>query len=226
MDANRVSFPVNGEETQAYLAIPEGGSGPGVIVIQEWWGLVPHIEEVCNRFAGAGFAALAPDLYHGKSTTSPDEAGKLMMAINIAETEKDLAGAARFLGAHQATTGDKIGVVGFCMGGQLALYAASRNPAIGACVNYYGVHPEVHPEFQNIKAPVLGFFAEKDAFVNPRVVKALEEELVAAGVSVDFHTYPGTDHAFFNDTRPEVYVEDAAKDSWNRMLELFRSSLL
>jgi len=225
MDANRVSFPVNDGETQAYLAVPEGGSGPGVIVIQEWWGLVPHIEDVCNRFAEAGFIALAPDLYHGKSTTSPDEAGKLMMAINIAETEKDLAGAVQFLGAHAATTGQKVGVVGFCMGGQLALYAASKNPTIGACVNYYGVHPEVHPDFPNIKAPVLGFFAEKDEFVNPQVVKALEEELVAAGVSVEFHTYPGTDHAFFNDARPEVYVEDAAQDSWNRMLETFRKNL-
>jgi carboxymethylenebutenolidase len=225
MDANRVSFPVNGGETQAYLAVPEGGSGSGVIVIQEWWGLVPHIEDVCNRFAEAGFTALAPDLYHGKSTTSPDEAGKLMMAINIAETEKDLAGAVQFLGAHEASTGGKVGVVGFCMGGQLALYAASKNPTIGACVNYYGVHPEVHPDFPNIKAPVLGFFAEKDGFVNPQVVKALEEELVAAGVSVEFHTYPGTDHAFFNDARPEVYVEDAARDSWNRMLKTFRKNL-
>src|ERR1044072_159168 len=118
-----VQFPFAGGTTGGYLAEPEQGSGPGVIVIQEWWGLVEHIKDICDRFAAEGFVALAPDLYHGKSTTSPDEAGKLMMALRIDEAEKDLRGAAEYLLNHSATNAGKVGTVGFCMGGALSLYA-------------------------------------------------------------------------------------------------------
>jgi carboxymethylenebutenolidase len=225
MSGTRVTFPSNGGTTEGYLAIPQSGSGPGVIVLQEWWGLVPHIEDVCDRFAAEGFTALAPDLYHGETTTSPDDAGKLMMALNIAQTEKDLAGAVQFLVNHEAAAGDRVGVVGFCMGGQLSLFAATKNPSIGACVVYYGIHPEVKPDLASLKAPVMGFFAENDAMVPPAAVEDLRRRIEAAGGSADFTVYPGTDHAFFNDTRTEVHDPAAAGDSWKRMLAFYRTNL-
>ena len=151
-----VEFVANGSSSQGYLSEPEGG-GPGVIVIQEWWGLVGHIKNVADRFAAAGYVALAPDLYHGKETTSPDDAGKLMMALNIDRAEKDLRGACDYLGSR--SSGGRLGIIGFCMGGQLALYAASKNENIGACIDFYGIHPNVKPVLEAIKAPVLGLFA-------------------------------------------------------------------
>src|SRR3989441_57577 len=141
MAGQMVSFPSDGRTTEGYLATPASGKGPGVVVIQEWWGLVPHIKDVCDRFADEGYVALAPDLYHGESTRSPDEAGKLMMALRIDEAEKDLRGAIQYLLNHDATVGDKTGSIGFCMGGALSLYAASKNPQVGACVIFYGIHP-------------------------------------------------------------------------------------
>ena len=225
MSGTRVTFPSNGGSTEGYLALPASGAGPGVIVLQEWWGLVPHIEDVCDRFAAAGFTALAPDLYHGETTRSPDDAGKLMMALDIARTETDLAGAVQFLVNHEAATGDRVGVVGFCMGGQLSLYAATRNPSIGACVVYYGIHPEVKPDLASLHGPVLGFFAENDSMVPPAAVEDLRRRIEKAGGTADFTIYPGTDHAFFNDTRAEVHDAAAAADSWKRMLAFFRTEL-
>jgi carboxymethylenebutenolidase len=183
------------------------------------------VEDVCRRFAAEGFTALAPDLYHGKTTTSPDDAGKLMMALSIDQAEKDLRGAVQYLLNHEAAAGDRLASVGFCMGGQLSLFAACKNPAIGACVVYYGIHPNVKPPLSGLQAPVLGFFAEMDSMVTPAVVHDLEEQLRAAGKSPEFHIYPATDHAFFNDTRP-VYNESAAHDSWHRMLAFFRKNLI
>ena len=143
-----VEFAANGGKTTGYLTKPESGEGPGVIVLQEWWGLVGHIKNVADRFAAAGHVALAPDLYHGEVTKSPDEAGKLMMALNIAQTEKDLSGAVDYLAGN--ARGNKIGIVGFCMGGQLALFAASKNARIGACVDFYGIHPNVKPDYSQL----------------------------------------------------------------------------
>jgi carboxymethylenebutenolidase len=194
-------------------------------VIQEWWGLVDHIKDVADRFAHEGFVALAPDLYHGKTTKSPDEAGKLFMALNIERAEKDLRGAIQFVLSQQETAGKKVGVVGFCMGGQLSLYAACANAAVGACVNFYGIHPNVHPNIANLQAPVLGFFAEKDGSVPPEAARKLEAQLKAAGKHAEFHIYPGVAHAFFNDTRSEVYSATYAKQSWERMLQFFREHL-
>ena len=199
------------EAQKGYLAVPDSGSGPGVIVIQEWWGLVKHIQDVCDRFAQEGFVALAPDLYHGETTGSPDDAGRLMMALEIDGAADDLAASVSFLKNHDATTGDKVGVMGFCMGGQLALYAASRNPDIGACVDFYGIHPNVKPNYGNIQCPVLGIFAEKDGFVTPEAAEQLEKDLKMAGVEAQFTVFDGCDHAFCNDSRPDVYNEDAAK---------------
>ena len=225
MAGQMIEFQSNGATARGYLSTPEGGRGPGVVVIQEWWGLVPHIKDVADRFAAAGFVALAPDLYHGDVARSPDEAGKMMMALNIAQTEKDLRGAVRYLLSHEATTGDKVGTVGFCMGGVLSLYAASRNEQVGACVVFYGIHPKVEPDLDNLRAPVLGIFAERDKSVPPAAVRELEAKLREHGKQVETHIYPGTDHAFFNDTRPEVYDAEAADDAWRRTVEFFRAHL-
>src|SRR4026208_27669 len=168
-----VQFASNGRTTDGYLASPQSGSGPAVVVIQEWWGLVDHIKDVCDRFAAAGFVALAPDLYHGKTTNSPDEAGKLMMALRIDEAEKEISGAVEYLLKHDAVTSKKIGVVGFCMGGALSLYTATKNPNIGASVVFYGGHPNVKPDLANLYAPVLGLYAEKDVALTTRSVQQL-----------------------------------------------------
>src|SRR6185437_541818 len=191
-----VQFPFVGGTTGGYLATPKQGSGPGVIVIQEWWGLVDHIKDVCDRFAAEGFVALAPDLYHGKTTKSPDEAGKLMMAMRIDEAERDLSAAVKYLITQDSTTSKKIGVIGFCMGGALALYTATKNEHIGACVVFYGGHPKVKPDLPNLHAPVLGIYAERDRSVTPEIVRALERELKQLGKQIEVHIYPGADHAF------------------------------
>ena len=200
-------------------------AGPAIVVIQEWWGLVPHIKNVADRFAAEGFVALAPDLYHGKSTSSPDEAGKLMMSLRIDEAEKDLRGAVQYLLKHPGTSSKQVGTVGFCMGGALSLFAACKNPEVGACVVFYGGHPNVKPDLAALKAPVLGLYAEKDGFVTPDSVRALEKNLKDLGKRADIHIYPGADHAFFNDERPQVYNEPAARDAWRRVIGFFESEL-
>jgi carboxymethylenebutenolidase len=220
----RISFKANGRATPAYLAAPST-PGPGIVVIQEWWGLVNHIEHIADRFAEAGFVALAPDLYHGEKATSPDQAGKLMMAMRIDEAERDLAGAIDYLSGHARVNSKKIGTIGFCMGGALALYAACRNPEVGACAVFYGGHPNVKPDLEALQAPVLGIYGAKDSFVTPASVHDLDRRLSALGKRHEFHTYPGADHAFFNDTRPEVYDAAASADAWTKALAFFRREL-
>ncbi len=223
MAGKMVEFSSNGGTTSGYLAGPAAGNGPGVLVIQEWWGLVGHIKNVCDRFAAEGFTALAPDMYHGKTASEPDEAGKLFMALNIGQAEKDLRGAATYLAGHSSTR--KVGAVGFCMGGQLALFAATLNPSIGATVNFYGVHPNVKPDYSKLGGPVLGLFAEKDQFVNPTVARALDVAIKGVGKTSEIHIYPNVDHAFFNDQRADVYNKAAADDAWRRTLAFFRQHL-
>jgi len=225
MAGQMVEFASNGAKAGGYLAIPEKGTGPGVIVIQEWWGLVDHIKDVCDRFARGGYVALAPDLYHGESTKSPDEAGKLMMALRVDEAEKDLRGAIQYLLNHEATTGTKVGVIGFCMGGALSLYAATKNAQVGACVVFYGIHPNVKPDLPGLQAPVLGIYAERDQNVPPESVRKLEQQLKELGKSVEMHIYPDTDHAFFNDQRPDVYNPKASEDAWHRVIQFFARHL-
>jgi carboxymethylenebutenolidase len=223
MAGRMVEFPSNGRTTPGYLAIPAQGKGPGVLVIQEWWGLVGHIKNVCDRFAAEGFSALAPDLYHGKVANEPDEAGKLLMALNIGHAEKDLAGAAKHLAGHSSTA--KMGAVGFCMGGQLALFAGCIDPSIGAVVDFYGIHPNVKPDYRRLSGPVLGLFAEKDAFVTPQTAREVEAAIKHAGKQVEIHIYPGVDHGFFNDERADVYNKAAAEDAWRRTLPHLRAHL-
>lgn len=226
MAGQMVEFASNGSQTRGYLARPANGKGPGVLVIQEWWGLVDHVKDIADRFAAEGFVALAPDLYHGQATSEPDEAGKLMMALNIDQAAKDLRGAARYLLQHDAVTSRKVGVVGFCMGGQLALYAATVAPdEVGAVADFYGIHPNVQPDLDKLRAPVLGAFAEQDGFAPPAAARELESQIRARSVPTDFKIYEGTQHAFFNDTRADVYDDAAAKDAWGRTVNWFRRHL-
>ena len=225
MASEMVSFKSNGGTTEGYLSVPESGRGPGVVVIQEWWGLVPHIKHVADRFAAEGFVALAPDLYHGRATTSPDEAGKLMMALDIDQTEKDLRGAIDYLLAQPTVTSERVGTVGFCMGGALSLYAATKNERVGACVVFYGGYPKVKYDLENLHAPVLGLYAGRDKSVTPASVRELEARLQELGKPAEMHIYETADHAFFNDDRPEVYNRAAAEDAWRRTVNFLRAHL-
>jgi carboxymethylenebutenolidase len=215
----------NGDEAlSAYVATPESGHGPGVLVIQEWWGLVPHIRDVCDRLAREGFVALAPDLYHGRSTDDPDAAGRYMLGLEIPRALRDLDAAVGEL-LNRDTVGAKVGVVGFCMGGQLALAAGCENARIGAVADFYGVHPDVKLNLTDCKASVLAIFAENDAFIPAEVVQGLAADLKAAGVRASVRTIEGAQHAFMNDTRPDVYDAAAAAAGWAALLGLFRAEL-
>lgn len=222
-----IEFPSNGSSGEGYLATPESGGGPGVVVIQEWWGLVDHIKNVCDRFAAEGFVALAPDLYHGKKVSEPDEAGKEMMAMRLDQAGKDMSGAVDAV--QERSSGSGVGVVGFCMGGGLALVlAAQRNDAVKAVVPFYGAIPweGTQPDYAAIKAPLLGHYAEKDEWASPEVAHKLEEQVREGGnEDVTVHIYQGTDHAFFNDDRPEVHDPEASRLAWDRTVEFLRSRL-
>jgi carboxymethylenebutenolidase len=218
----RVQFPSNGHTCSGYFA----GEGPGVVVIQEWWGLVPHIEDLVERFAGAGFAAIAPDLYHGKTTKSPDEAGKLLMEMDVERAGKEISGAGAYLMSRPECTSKKYGVIGFCMGGALAQYAATNDAEnVGAAVSFYGGFKKVSPQWEKLSAPILLIYGAEDKGVPAEQGRELAEKLKTMGKDVDLRVYPGANHAFFNDTRPEVYNEDAAADAWKRTLDLFRRAL-
>ncbi len=223
-----VEFQSNGTTGQGYLAVPASGSGPGVVVIQEWWGLNPQIKEVCDRFAEEGFVGFAPDLYRGKATTMEDEAGQMMMSLNIEQAAKDMAGAVDFLKRHDAVTGSGVGVTGFCMGGGLALWLATLRPDdVKAVVPYYGVipWPAAQPDYSKLKSPVQGHYAENDDFANPETVRKLEEELKGHGARVEFFVYPGVGHAFTNHHRPEVFHEEHSRVAWERTVAFFRENL-
>jgi carboxymethylenebutenolidase len=223
-----VEFPSNGSAGSGYLAVPESGSGPGVVVIQEWWGLNDQIKEVCDRYASEGFVALAPDLYRGKATTKEDEAGQLMMALNIEQAAKDMAGAVDYLKGHDAVTGRGIGVTGFCMGGGLALWLATLRPDdVKAVVPYYGLipWPAAQPDWSKLQAAVQGHYAENDDFASPETARKLEEELKGHGAAAEFFIYPGVGHAFTNHHRPEVFHEEHSQIAWERTVAFFRANL-
>ena len=218
-------FESGGDTLEGYLALPASGRGPGVVVIQEWWGLVDHIRDVCDRLAREGFATLAPDLYRGESTGDPGQAGRMMMDLEIPRAADDLDGAVQALLNHGAVDGSGLGCVGFCMGGQLALSAGARNPRIKAVVDCYGVHPKVQVDFSGLKAAVLGVFAENDEFVPPERARELEAEIRAAGGRATCKVYVGAQHAFLNDTRPDVFDAATAADAWNDILTFLRAEL-
>jgi len=227
---DRIEFPSQQSQAQGYLAVPSGGSEHtvGVLVIQEWWGLVDQITRTCDRLAEAGFTALAPDLYQGTAVplTEPDEAAKHMMALEMGTAATQLSGAVDEL--LRRTGASSVGVVGFCMGGGLALVLACQRPdAVDAVVPAYGVIPwaDAQPDYSSLGAVVEGHVAELDASFSPEAANALVAELTGLGKTASFHHYPGVDHAFFNEDRPEVYDADAAALLWERTVAFLRSRL-
>lgn len=216
---------VSGEDVPGYIAFPASGSGQPVIVIQEWWGLVPHIVDVCDRFAQAGFVALAVDHYRGSETTEPDEAQKLMLGLNIDQVGHDLAAAAEDLLRRDGVEGERVSVTGFCMGGGLALLAPTVSESICCVSAFYPAIP--WPQY----APDWSRYAGKSAAVHkalsdeasngPRIAE-YADEIRNHGGTVEVYDYPESVHAFFNDARPEVYQPANAAPAWQRTLDMFR----
>ena len=218
----RIRIHDDGSALDGYLATPRESPSPGIVVIHEWWGLVPHIEEVCDRFASDGFMAFAPDLC-GRTTTEPDEAEKIMMELDFPRAIEQISQAIAHLRAHPAANG-KVAVAGFCMGGALTLAAAAKSGP-DAAVPFYGV-PSKDPGYDEIRCPVLGHWAEHDDWASQDIGRSLFERLASNGIEATLYVYPGTEHAFFNDHRPEVYDESAALTAYARTLEFLRRHLL
>lgn len=224
--ADMVEFASNGSTATGYLALPEGGSGPGLVVIQEWWGLNDHIKDVTERFAAQGFVALAPDLYHGAVTDEPDEAGKAMMALELGRAAKDLSGAVDLV--RERSGNDSIGVTGFCMGGGLTLTLACQRPdAVAIAVPWYGVIPweDAQPDWSALQGKIVAHIAENDGFFGPEAAADLDATLQQMGKDATFHVYPGAEHAFFNDARPDVYHADHAATAWQRTVDALHDVL-
>ena len=220
----RVEFPSNSHTCQGYFAAPTG-KGPAVVVIQEWWGLVPHIEDLVERFAREGFVAIAPDLFHGKTTKSPDEAGKMLMELDAERAVTEISGAGAYLLQRPECSSKTYGVVGFCMGGALAKYTATKDKNVGAAVSFYGGFKKVDYDWANMDAPIMLIAGDLDRGVPANGERELGEKLQSMGKKVEVHTYPDANHAFFNDTRPEVYNKEASADAWRRTLDFFRTNI-
>jgi carboxymethylenebutenolidase len=198
--AETVEFRSNGNMASGYLATPATGKGPGVLVIQEWWGLDSGIKANADRLAAAGFVALAPDLYHGELAAHDemDKAAHLMQSLPAGRAAKDMSGAVDFLASHPAVTGSGVGVVGFCMGGMLSfLIAAGRPDKVKATVPFYGFpQGDTEPDWSKLAARIQGHMAEHDDYFPPAAAHALEEKLRAMGKDVTLTVHPGTGHAF------------------------------
>lgn len=225
-----VTFASNGDTAEGYLALPASGSGPGVMVVQEWWGLVPQIKQTCDRFAAEGFVALAPDLYRGDIAehTEMDKANHLMETLPMDRAARDMGGAVDYLLAHPAVQGAKIGVVGYCMGGMLALVvAAQQGDKIGAAAPYYGAPlGDNGPDWSGLTAPVRGHFAGDDGFFAPDAVRALESQLKAMGKDVEFEMHPGAGHAYMNDANVfGTHDADLSAASWKATVAFLRERL-
>lgn len=223
-----ISYQSNGGTSEGYLAIPEaGGPVPGVVVIQEWWGLVGHITSVTDRLARAGFLALAPDLYHGHRASEPDEAGKLLMGLAMDQAARDIAGAAACLAARPECSG-AVGAIGFCLGGSLALWAGTISAHITAVAAWYPALPweRMQPSWQNYSGKAAIIHAdEEEGGAAAAGIKQARQLITDAGGEVSAYDYAGTGHAFFNDDRPEVYDEASAMLSWDRTLTFLHERL-
>lgn len=220
ISSQMIKFPSNGDSTPGYLVQPTQGKHPGLVVIQEWWGLVPHIKEVAERFARQGFVALAPDLYHGQATTEPDEARKLAMELDRERAVAEIQAAMRFLEAQQEVVPKRVGLIGWCMGGSLVISTAAASERIGAAVVFYG-RPTDLELVKRIRTPLLGLYGEVDHGIPIQSVQAFEAELKKQSVPHEIHIYPGAQHAFFNDSRPHIYHPQAAQDAWQKTLAWF-----
>ncbi len=216
---------IGSEDVPAVIAIPASGSGPAVIVIQEWWGLVPHIHDVVERLAREGFVAMAVDHYRGVATTEPDEAKKLMLGLSITQVAADLDAAAAELLRRPDVTGDAVSVIGFCMGGGLALLAPTVAADIRCAVAFYPAMPwpQYAPDWTRYAGrSAIVHKAESDEPGNGPVIAEYAEAISRAGGSVELFEYAGSVHAFFNDDRPEVYQADHAALAWQRTLQFLK----
>jgi carboxymethylenebutenolidase len=221
-----VTFASNGSTAPGYLAKPEGsGPFPGVIVIQEWWGLEEHIKDIARRFAAEGFVALAPDLYHGVVATEPDEARKQAMGMQLDVAMRDIQGGIDHLKSLPEVGPKQIGVIGFCMGGSLTLRAAIRSADVGAAAPFYaGQVDAVFPDVDKIQAPIFAAFGADDGGIPLDKVDRFRDLLNERGKQAEVKVYEGAPHSFFNDTR-DSYRPDASQDAWQKVLALFRSAL-
>jgi carboxymethylenebutenolidase len=228
--AETVSFPSNGSEASGYLVRPEGGSGPGILVIQEWWGLDSGIKEMASRLAAAGFVALAPDLYHGELAQHDemDKASQLMQSMPPDRAARDMSGAIDYLAGLDGVTGRGIGVVGFCMGGMLSfLIAAGRPDKVVAAVPFYGFPaPEMEPGWSNMSAVIRGHMAEQDDFFTPELAKNLEAKLQGMGKDVTLTIHPGAGHAFMGPHNAlGTLNEELASEIWPQVLTFLHEQL-
>ncbi|GAB2476003.1 dienelactone hydrolase family protein [Jatrophihabitans fulvus] len=222
-----VTFPSNGGTAHGYLATPEGGSGPGLIVIQEWWGLDDSLKKVVDRFASEGFVALAPDLYGGRVAHDSDEAGEMLNSLPVEQATKDLAGSVDFLLGHDAVTSSTLGVVGYCMGGAFALLlAAQEGDRVSAAVPYYGVGPGTPESYAGITAAVQGHYGKEDQMMSAEDARQVEEQIRSeAGVEVEFFYYDAG-HAFMNpDDKMGTHKPELAEQAWSRTLDFLRSKV-
>lgn len=207
-----------------YLARPDQDTpSPAVVVIQEWWGLNENIKDITRRFAREGFVSLAPDLYNGVVTTEPDEARKLVLELDMQVAVREIGQAISFLLQQPYTAGNKVGIVGFCMGGRLVLQTVRSNDQIGAAVALYGT-PLTPEEAAEVKSPVLGLYGAADNGIPVADIRAMENAFEEQQIIHEIHIYDGSGHAFFNDTR-DSYNPDAAADAWVRMLDWFDTHL-
>jgi carboxymethylenebutenolidase len=214
----------SGAASGGELAVPDGsGKKPGLVLIQEYWGLNDHVRSLADRFAAAGFVVVAPDLYHGQVTKDSNEAGKLMQALDGKRAMDDIAGAVAYLTAHERCTG-KVGITGFCMGGAYTFAAASAVPELAAAVAFYGVPPMERLDFTKMKAPILAHFAKADQWATVAKAEEIKKGVEGKGGSMRLEVYDA-EHAFVNDTRPEVYAPEAAKLAWERTLAFLHQHL-
>ena len=226
MHRETVSYRANGGSASGHLAVPDAkGPHPGVVVIQEYWGLEPHIKDVAGRFTEHGFVALAPDLYHGKVAKEPDEARKLAMALDLPQAVREITGAARYLTGRSDVQPKKVGVIGFCMGGRLALAFGAASELVGAIAAFYpgGYRPTVE-DARQLKAPILIHFGEEDQSIGTDDRAHIERTLREAGRTAECHIYMGAPHAFFNDTKPS-HRPESARQAWERTIDWFSRHL-
>jgi carboxymethylenebutenolidase len=221
-----ITFPSGGETLTGYLVLPEsGGKHPAMLVIHEWWGLNDWVKEQARRLAEQGYVALAVDLYRGQVAYDPSLAHELMRGMPQDRAVRDLKAAFDYLAARQDVNKEKIGSVGWCMGGGFSLLLAVDEPRLAACVLNYGSMPTDSADIQKIHAPVLGNFGADDRGIPPSAVEAFERAMKGANKSVDVKVYPGAGHAFENPNNKLGYREVAAEDAWKRTLTFLDHNL-
>ncbi len=224
-----VQYPSEGVTVRAYLVGAKGNAKrPAIIVVQEWWGLNDHMKDVATRYAKEGYVAIVPDLYSrlgNKVTTSPDEAGKLMGMLRQEDGLKDLQATIVYLQTVPEVDAARIGVTGFCMGGSYALMLPCVNSSIKAAVPFYGQVPNPDTPLQKLACPVLYIYGEDDGWITKADVQRLANALKKYNKAGEIKTYSGAPHAFFNDTRKDVYKPAEAKDAWTRTLAFFKKHL-